>query len=157
MPRATTSALPVPLRPAASQLSMISPSLEGNQANRQSGRPGGTRRGWSPSMTTTPVTNHSLCGQPLLHGQRPSTRNDPGPSGTARPSGANTPVVQMLGLPLRSSAATAGSSQAMNVGLQPIRTVHPADPSAYESSSMASKRVIGSASQPPSCCAQIGC
>ena len=81
-------------------------------------------------MTNTPVTNHSLCGQPLLHGQRPSTLNDPVPSGMARPSGANTPVVQMFGLRSKSLAATAGSSQAMNIGLQPIGAVHPPDPSA---------------------------
>ena len=81
-------------------------------------------------MTITPVTNHSLCGQPLLHGQRPSTLNDPVPSGTARPRGANTPVVQMSGFPSKRWPATAGSSQAMNTGLQPINTVHPADPSA---------------------------
>jgi hypothetical protein len=44
-PSATTSWLPVPRRPAAFQLSTISPSDDGNYASRQSGRPGGTTAG----------------------------------------------------------------------------------------------------------------
>jgi hypothetical protein len=65
-----------------------------------------------------------------LHGQRPFTVSEPLPSGTARPSGANIPIVQMSGFTSSSLAATPGSSQARNTGLQPISVVHPADPSA---------------------------
>src|ERR1700716_298136 len=99
---------------------MISPSLEGNQANRQSGRPGGNIRGASPSITITPCMNQVACGQPLLNAQRPSTTSLSSLPGRAVPVGANEHEARNGNSAATISFATNGSSQAVNVVILPM-------------------------------------
>jgi hypothetical protein len=85
-----------------------------------------------------------------LNGHRPDNRNVSRLAGTARPSGANIDVLEIDTSPRSNCRATSGSSHAKNSVELPIMVVHPVEPSASASRSMAVTTVVRSASSPPS-------